>query len=225
MLSQRGIDLVRTEWLKALGEGMHELRIRHTPAEIARMFGEDESKKAPRREAVLLWVFVHLHGTKVVLLLGGYDKGADPKAKRQEREIAIATVCSSTRRQIAGSGMTPPPSVRRRCGRRVQRGRRQHGAGLGLQGSPQRAELRVPPVNNSLSRKLLVHWGRDGARRCSASCSRSGSPPPSVPAPTTWRRSRSPGTRASSPDSCRRSCRDWPTAAAAGPRGPGPRPA
>lgn len=90
VLSQRGIDLARTEWLKALGDGLHEFRIRHTAAEIVRMFGDDEPESASRREAVLLRVFVHFYGTKVVLLLGGYDKGADSKPKRQEREIARA---------------------------------------------------------------------------------------------------------------------------------------
>ena len=29
VLSVRGLDLVRTEWLKALGKGLHELRVRH----------------------------------------------------------------------------------------------------------------------------------------------------------------------------------------------------
>jgi hypothetical protein len=41
VLSERGIDLVRTEWLKALGAGLHEFRVRHDAAEIARMFGGD----------------------------------------------------------------------------------------------------------------------------------------------------------------------------------------
>jgi hypothetical protein len=39
---------------------------------------------------VLLRAFCHAHGDKVVLLLGGYDKGRDPSAKRQQREIATA---------------------------------------------------------------------------------------------------------------------------------------
>lgn len=39
VLSVRGIDLVRTEWLKALGEGLHEFRVRHDADEVARMFG------------------------------------------------------------------------------------------------------------------------------------------------------------------------------------------
>jgi len=35
-------------------------------------------------------IVVHFYGEKVVLLLGGYDKGKDPKEKRQQREIARA---------------------------------------------------------------------------------------------------------------------------------------
>jgi len=34
--------------------------------------------------------FVHFHGDKVILLLGGYDKGRSPKPKRQQREIERA---------------------------------------------------------------------------------------------------------------------------------------
>lgn len=90
VLSQRGIDLARTEWLKALGEGLHEFRIRHDSEEIARMFGGKAPEVDGQPEKVLLRVFVHFHGQKVILLLGGYDKGGDPKERRQQREIAEA---------------------------------------------------------------------------------------------------------------------------------------
>jgi len=90
VLAVRGIDLVRTEWLKALGQGLHEFRVRHEADEIARMFGGEPPDVAAPREKVLLRVFVHFYGDKVVLLLGGYDKGKDPKDKRQQREIARA---------------------------------------------------------------------------------------------------------------------------------------
>lgn len=90
VLSERGIDLARTEWLKALGEGLHEFRVRHDAEEIAQMFGGDAPDSGSHREAVLLRVFVHFYATKVVLLLGGYDKGDDPKPRRQQREIAQA---------------------------------------------------------------------------------------------------------------------------------------
>jgi hypothetical protein len=35
-------------------------------------------------------VFCHAYGDRVILLLGGYDKGRDPSSRRQEREIALA---------------------------------------------------------------------------------------------------------------------------------------
>ncbi len=91
ILTVQGIDLVRTEWLKALGDGLHEFRIRHTAAEVARLFGGDDvAPPAGPTEKVLLRVFVHFHGRKIILLLGGYDKGDDPKERRQQREIQSA---------------------------------------------------------------------------------------------------------------------------------------
>ena len=89
VLQERGLDLVRTEWLKALGDGLHEFRIRHDAGEIERMFG-DRNARSRSRERILLRVFVHFHGSRVVLLLGGYDKGRDPSARSQQREIAQA---------------------------------------------------------------------------------------------------------------------------------------
>lgn len=90
VLCVRGLDLVRTEWLKALGEGLHEFRVRHDAEEVAGMFGGEQATGLGRREKVLLRVFVHFYGDKVVLLLAGYDKGRDPKERRQQREIAEA---------------------------------------------------------------------------------------------------------------------------------------
>ena len=87
VLSVRGIDLVRTEWLKALGEGLHEFRVRHDADEMARMFGGESPEVVGQPEKVLLGVFVHFSGQKVVSLLGGYDKGDDPKERWQQREI------------------------------------------------------------------------------------------------------------------------------------------
>ena len=54
------------------------------------MFGADPSGHAVPREKVLLRVFVHFYGDKIVLWLGGYDKGRFPKKRRQQREIAQA---------------------------------------------------------------------------------------------------------------------------------------
>ena len=91
VLSHRGIDVCRTEWGKQLGEGLFEFRIRHSAAEIEHMFtGTSSSRQAAKGEKVLLRVFCHAYGRKVVLLLNGYDKADDPSDKRQQREITLA---------------------------------------------------------------------------------------------------------------------------------------
>ena len=49
VLAVRGLDLVRTEWLKSLGQGLHEFRIRHDADEIANMFGGGpRAERGPR---------------------------------------------------------------------------------------------------------------------------------------------------------------------------------
>ena len=91
VLCALGLDLAKTEWLKALGGGLFEFRIRHTAEEIAARFGVEtpvESSGAP--ESVLLRLFVHFYRQKVVLLFGGYDKGRAPSVKRQQTEIKEA---------------------------------------------------------------------------------------------------------------------------------------
>jgi hypothetical protein len=90
VLAARGIDLAGTEWLKALGSGLHEFRIRHTADEAARMFGAEAIPALRTSERVLQRVFVHFHGQRFILLIGGYDKGNDPNERRQQREIAAA---------------------------------------------------------------------------------------------------------------------------------------
>ena len=44
VLSERGLDLARTEWLKPLGDGVYEFRLRHDEDEIIHMFGSGEAR-------------------------------------------------------------------------------------------------------------------------------------------------------------------------------------
>ena len=90
VLAARGIDLAGTEWLRPLGKGLHEFRVRHDAAEMARMFGRHAVAATPSGRAILLRLFVHFHGDRRVLLLNGYDKGADASERRQRREISQA---------------------------------------------------------------------------------------------------------------------------------------
>lgn len=89
VLSHRGIAVCGTEWGKQLGAGLFEFRVRHTAEEVEAMLGSG-SGPAKRGEKVLLRVFCHAYGAKIVLLLSGYDKGEDASPKRQQREIANA---------------------------------------------------------------------------------------------------------------------------------------
>ncbi len=77
MLQERGVGVCATEYGKQLGKGLFEFRLRR-------------SVGAAEEERILLRVFCHAYGNKVVLLLGGYDKGADPSPRRQNGEIAVA---------------------------------------------------------------------------------------------------------------------------------------
>lgn len=89
ILQAEGIGVCRTAYGKQLGGGLFEFRLRHDAAEILRSVGKP-ARHEQSSERILLRVFCHAYGDRIVLLLGGYDKGADPSAKRQQKEIALA---------------------------------------------------------------------------------------------------------------------------------------
>jgi hypothetical protein len=41
VLTRHGLELCKTEWMKPLGEGLYEFRIRHDATEIADRFGQE----------------------------------------------------------------------------------------------------------------------------------------------------------------------------------------
>jgi hypothetical protein len=90
ILTRNGMDLCKTEWMKPLGEGLYEFRIRHDADEIKARFSQEAPTPTPQHIPILLRVFCHFYGDKGVLLLSGYDKGADPSGRRQQKEIALA---------------------------------------------------------------------------------------------------------------------------------------
>jgi putative component of toxin-antitoxin plasmid stabilization module len=89
VLSELGPDVCGTEFGKHLGKGLFEFRIRHDEGVIRRKAGRD-ANSGKESEKILLRVFCHAHGNRIVLLLGGYDKGADPSDRRQQKEIETA---------------------------------------------------------------------------------------------------------------------------------------
>lgn len=103
VLEVDGMNLAQTRWLKSLGGGLHEFRIRHTAEQIKRLYvlaGEVGPRHASK---ILLRVFVHFHGAKVILLIGGYDKGVANSDRHQQQEIAHARkLLAEWRRRAAG---------------------------------------------------------------------------------------------------------------------------
>ncbi|MFT4011705.1 MAG: hypothetical protein QM655_16865 [Nocardioidaceae bacterium] len=89
-LEVHGIALASTPWLKALGDGLHEFRVRHDAATIEGLAGHEPVEGLPTQKKILLRVFVHFHGNKVVLLIHGYDKGSDDSPRQRNREIQQA---------------------------------------------------------------------------------------------------------------------------------------
>jgi hypothetical protein len=87
ILTELGLDVCATEYGKQLGSGMFEFRVRHDEAVIRGKAGEEGGGK---RGEVLLRIFCHAYGQRVVLLLGGYDKGAAPSRRRQDQAIETA---------------------------------------------------------------------------------------------------------------------------------------
>jgi hypothetical protein len=93
ILAAQGLDVCASEYGKHLGKGLAEFRLRHSYDEINRRFRSREpvSPQFPQHGGrLVLRVFFHAYGDKLVLLLGGYDKGRRPSRRKLEAEIARA---------------------------------------------------------------------------------------------------------------------------------------
>jgi hypothetical protein len=93
VLAYEGIGVCGSSWGKWVqgAPGIFEFRVRHDAATILRerRLPAPEHLKATSAD-ILLRVFCHAHGKKIVLLLAGYDKGKEPSSKRQNAEIKRA---------------------------------------------------------------------------------------------------------------------------------------
>lgn len=90
VLAVNGITLTSGAWLKSLGKGLYEFRIRHSASEIQAMYKVANKGLVGGAEAILLRVFVSFEGERVIVLLGAYDKGKNDKQGFQQAQIEIA---------------------------------------------------------------------------------------------------------------------------------------
>lgn len=110
ILERHGINVCGTEYGKSLGRGLFEFRLRHGADEIIAMF-TDGKPDARDKKPILLRVYCHAHGDKIVLLLAGYDKQSDPSKKRENAEIKLARKRLA---EFSSRGRQPPASAGRR---------------------------------------------------------------------------------------------------------------
>ncbi len=91
-LQHLGPGVVQTRYGRALGGGLFEFRLDDTVDELLNRLNLRRKKKlAHANSGVMLFrVFFSVHGEKVVLLLGGYDKGRHPAKSHQQSQIRVA---------------------------------------------------------------------------------------------------------------------------------------
>jgi hypothetical protein len=94
VLAYEGIGVCGSSWGKWVqgAPGIFEFRVRHDAATILRERGLPVPADIDTAHRdILLRVFCHAHGKKIVLLLAAYDKGKEPSSKRQNAEVKRAT--------------------------------------------------------------------------------------------------------------------------------------
>ena len=103
-----GKDIGQSGYVKPLGQGLFELRVDHDAAELAQVFRADLSARPElaslTAEGILLRVFCTFYGDRVVLLLSGLDKGADPKAQPRAIRAARKLLADCQAEQAAAKG-------------------------------------------------------------------------------------------------------------------------
>jgi hypothetical protein len=90
ILQYEGPHVVGTNFGKGLGGGIFEFRLDQDAAQVLARKGKTARPEASETAKILLRVFCHAHGDRLVLLLGGYDKGERPSARHQQAQIELA---------------------------------------------------------------------------------------------------------------------------------------
>jgi hypothetical protein len=86
VLAYLGPGVAEGNFGRNLGGGLYEFRLDQDAEQILRRSGK---KARPERDEgrILLRVFFHPHGARLLLLLSGYDKGERPSRSHQQEQI------------------------------------------------------------------------------------------------------------------------------------------
>jgi len=89
VLEHLGPNVAGTDYGRNLGRGLYEFKVGEDAEQILRKAGKDP-KPEPDEGKILLRVFFHAHGSKLILLLSGYDKAEHPSKPHQNKQIEEA---------------------------------------------------------------------------------------------------------------------------------------
>jgi putative component of toxin-antitoxin plasmid stabilization module len=90
VLQHEGPRVVTTNFGKTIGGGIFEFRLDQDAAQVLARKGKEAKEDEVEPARILLRVFCHAHGDRIVLLLAGYDKGERPSARYQQAQISLA---------------------------------------------------------------------------------------------------------------------------------------
>jgi hypothetical protein len=89
VLEENGINVCATEFGSQLGDGLFEFRVQGTLHDFVEGAGAAAQARVAD-EKILIRVFCHAYGDKVILLLAGYDKLARSSKSHQNEQIKLA---------------------------------------------------------------------------------------------------------------------------------------
>ena len=90
ILQYEGPHVVGTHFGKGLGGGVFEFRLDQDAAQILARKGKQARPETGETAKILLRMFCHAHGDRIVLLLSAYDKGERPSSRHQQAQIELA---------------------------------------------------------------------------------------------------------------------------------------
>lgn len=90
ILQHQGPHVIGTNFGKRLGGGIFEFRLDQSSTQILSRKGKRASGEVSSPAKILLRVFCHAYGHRIVLLLGAYDKAERPSARRQQEQIELS---------------------------------------------------------------------------------------------------------------------------------------
>jgi putative component of toxin-antitoxin plasmid stabilization module len=90
ILQHEGPHVVATNFGEAVGGGIFEFRLDQDATQVLERRGKQQRVSDLEPAKVLLRVFCHAHGDKIILLLAGYDKGERPNVRYQQAQIELA---------------------------------------------------------------------------------------------------------------------------------------